>query len=102
MRRAAKCDANQAEIVAALRQIPGVVVQSLSPVGDGVPDLLVSIDGRNLLLEVKVPNDSPKAKRRWVLNADQERWHRMWTGQVCVVCSVEEALAVVATARRRT
>lgn len=97
-RRANKVDANHGEIVDALRAVPGVRVQSLAPVGGGVPDLLVSVAGLNLLLEVKVPN-GPKAKRRWVLTEDQETWHSMWTGQVCVVASVDEALDVVAKAR---
>lgn len=97
-RRANKVDGNHRQIADALASIPGVVVQSLAAIGGGVPDLLVSVAGRNLLLEVKVPN-GPRAKRRWVLTDDQQRWHRVWTGQVSVVCSVEEALAVVAKFR---
>ena len=52
MRRAAKVDANQAEIVQALRQI-GAVVQSLAAVGNGCPDLLVGYRNRLFLLELK-------------------------------------------------
>lgn len=99
MRRAAKVDSNHSEIVDALRSLPGVSVQSLAAVGGGVPDLLVSVAGRNLLLEVKVPNGR-KARRRWVLTPDQEQWHRLWTGQVAVVCSADEAVAVVQAAQR--
>lgn len=98
-RFARKVDANHSQIFDALAALPGVSVQSLAPVGGGVPDLLVAVAGKNLLIEVKVPN-GPRAKRRWVLTEDQERWHATWRGQVCVVCSVDEALAVVATARR--
>ena len=97
-RRANRVDQNQPSIVAALRRLPGVVVQSLAPVGDGVPDLMVSVAGLNLLLEVKVPNESPRAKRRWLLTPDQEAWHRAWTGQVAVVCTPEEAVSVVLNA----
>lgn len=97
MRRAAKVDVNQGEIVAALRALPGVTVQSLATVGDGVPDLLVGVDGRNLLLEVKPGH--VKEKRRWLLNANEERWHALWTGQRCVVRSVDEAVNVVTAAR---
>jgi hypothetical protein len=50
MRRAAKVDANQTEIVQALRQI-GAVVQSLAAVGNGCPDLLVGYRNRLFLLE---------------------------------------------------
>lgn len=95
----AKVDGNQREIVEALEAIPGVRVQSLAAVGGGCPDLLVSIKGRNLLLEVKVPN-GPRAKKRWVLTEDQALWHELWTGQVEVVASVAEAVAVVMAAMR--
>lgn len=97
----AKVDGNQRAIIEALQAIPGVRVQSLAAVGGGCPDLLVSIRGRNLLLEVKVPN-GPRAKRRWVLTDDQELWHATWTGQVEVVCTVDEALAVVRAAMKQT
>ena len=52
MRRAAKIDANQTEIVKALRQV-GASVQSLASTGKGCPDLLVGFRGVNWLLEVK-------------------------------------------------
>ena len=53
-RTAAKVDANQADIVAALRRI-GATVQCLHQVGHGCPDLLVGWHGENILLEVKMP-----------------------------------------------
>jgi hypothetical protein len=46
---AAKVDANQAAVVAALRKI-GASVQPLHGVGAGVPDLLVGFQGRNWLI----------------------------------------------------
>ena len=49
--RVAKVDANQAAIVKVLRQM-GASVQPLHTVGQGTPDLLVGIQGRNYLLEV--------------------------------------------------
>lgn len=52
MRRAAKVDATQAPIVAALQRL-GAEVINLSRVGAGVPDLLVSLRGRLSLIEVK-------------------------------------------------
>lgn len=79
---ARKVDANQAEIVEALRNI-GATVQPLHTVGSGVPDLLVGWCGRNILMEVKV------AKGK--LTPDQISWHGIWSGQVCVVHSIEEA-----------
>lgn len=89
MRRAARTDANQAEIVAAMRKV-GASVSSLSAVGVGVPDLLVGWRGRTILVEVK---DGTKSASRRVLTPDQESWHREWKGgPVAIVDSVEAAM----------
>jgi hypothetical protein len=52
MRRAARVDANQAEIVQALRQV-GAFVFDCSRVGSGFPDLFVGFRGQAYLLECK-------------------------------------------------
>ena len=91
MRRAAKVDANQAEIVQALRQI-GAVVQSLAAVGNGCPDLLVGFRGKNWLLEIKDGSKPPSAQ---ALTPHQVEWHRVWQGHVVVVNSVESAIAAI-------
>lgn len=83
-----KVDANQAEIVDALRSI-GCLIADMSAVGRGFPDLLVSFRGKLLLLEVK----NPKAHGK--LNKLQREWHANWKGQAAVVHSIEEALQVV-------
>lgn len=93
MRRAAKIDANQAEIVAALRAV-GCSVQTLAAVGAGVPDLLVGVSGVNLLMEVKTASGK--------LTKDQIPWHEQWRGQVAIVRTVDEALALVAAVRDTT
>lgn len=70
MRRAARVDANHAEIVAALRD-RGCLVQSLAALGHGVPDLLVK---------------APRGKS----TADQVRWQAQgWP--VTVLRSEEDA-----------
>lgn len=91
MRRAARTDRNQAEIVEALRKL-GASVEVLSGRGDGVPDLLVGHEGRNLLVEVKDGLAKPSAR---TLTSRQVEWHRQWTGQAAIVASVEEAIALV-------
>ena len=91
MRRAAKVDANQGEIVTALRGI-GATVQPLHGVGSGCPDLLAGYRGRNLLIEVKDGSKPPSARK---LTPDQTEWHAGWKGQVCVVDSIDDALRVV-------
>ena len=87
MRRAAKVDANQAEIVAALRRV-GCSVQSLADVGRGVPDLLVARGGKNLLMEIK-------RERGGRLTLVQKQWLREWRGSVYIIRTVEEALQCV-------
>ena len=91
MRRAARVDANQTEIVKALRQV-GASVQSLAATGKGVPDLLVGFRGKNLLLEVK---DGGKVKSARKLTSDQVEWHQGWRGHVAVVESVEQAIKIL-------
>ena len=92
MRRAAKTDRNQIEIVKAFRQI-GATVQVLSAVGKGCPDILVGWRGRNALIEIKDGDKPPSAR---ALTADQIRWHGQWAGQVIVAESVEDAVTKVA------
>lgn len=86
VRRAARTDENQAEIVRTL-EAHGCTVQSLASVGAGVPDLLVGYLRTNHLLEVK----SEKGK----LRDTQVRWIDGWRGAVHVVRTPEEALRAV-------
>lgn len=92
MRRAAKIDANQPEIVAALRSI-GAHVTSLAAVGNGCPDLLVSHRNRWFLIEIKDPSKPPSAR---TLTPDQVEWHTAARGPVSVVLTVEDAVNIVA------
>lgn len=91
MRRAAKVDANQGEIVAAFREA-GASVQPLHQVGNGCPDLLVGFMGYNLLVEVK---DGSKPPSKRCLTQDQIKWHGGWAGQACIVENVEQALTLI-------
>jgi Holliday junction resolvase len=83
-RRAAKRDANERGIIDALRDVGATVVQ-LSDTG--VPDLLVGFRGASYLLEVKAP--------RGTLTDEQTAFLALWRGQVAVIRSVDEALAVI-------
>lgn len=91
MRRAAKVDDNQAEIVAALRRA-GCSVCSLAGVGRGCPDLAVGLRGRTYMLEIKDGRKPPSKQR---LTPDEQAWHDAWRGHVAVVSSVDEALDAV-------
>ncbi len=87
-RRAAKVDANQSEIVAALRRA-GATVTPTHAAGEGFPDLVVGYRGANFLLEVKDGAKPPSGRK---LTADQKEWHAAWRGQKAVVESVAQAL----------
>ncbi|MCU4576111.1 hypothetical protein ACMHYC_10865 [Acinetobacter courvalinii] len=91
MRRAAKIDANQTEIVKALRQV-GASVQSLASTGKGCPDLLVGFRGVNWLLEIK---DGQKVKSARKLTPDQIEWHESWCGQVHVIEDIDQAIKLI-------
>jgi hypothetical protein len=91
VRKRAKIDANQAEIVAVLRRA-GCTVQSLATIGCGCPDLLVGVRGKNALLEVKDINQPPSKKR---LTEDEWEWQRGWKGSVETIYSAEQALKVL-------
>ena len=92
MRTAAKVDANQPEIVKALRTIPGCKVESIAAMGKGLPDLLIGWMGDNYLIELK-DGDKPPSKRK--LTPDEKRFHSQWTGQVAVCNDLDEVLAVL-------
>ena len=83
-RVAARVDANQGEIVKALRQA-GLIVHDTSRLGGGFPDLVVLKEGHAILLEVK----TAKGK----LTKDEKEFFDTWReGPVYIVRSVEEAL----------
>lgn len=92
MRRAAKIDANQAQVVTALRAA-GAVVHSLAAVGNGIPDLLVAFRGQTMLMEVK---DGAKAKSAQRLKPKQIEFHQSWTGgPLSIVDGPEAALRAI-------
>lgn len=81
----AKRDANEAEIIKALRQC-GCFVQQVSE--KGMPDLCVGYMRTTYLIEVK--------EKRGKLTPDQVIWHEKWRGQpIYIVHDVHEALEVI-------
>ena len=88
---AKRVDANQSDIVKALRKL-GASVQTLHEVGKGCPDILVGHRSKNYLLELK---DGTKSPSRRKLTDDEFRWHATWNGTVYVVESVDEAIEVM-------
>lgn len=84
--RNAKTDANQKDVISALRKM-GCTVESLHRVGGGVPDLLVGFRGKNYLFEVKVEGGK--------LNDTQHAWISSWRGSVYIVRSVDDAVGLI-------
>jgi hypothetical protein len=83
---AKRTDANQADIIAALRQV-GAKVVSLHEVGGGVPDLLVAFRGRNHLIEIKTTDGK--------LNKRQENWRANWPAPVAIARTIGDALTAI-------
>jgi hypothetical protein len=82
--RAARIDANQPEIVDALRKI-GARVKPTHGVGGGYPDLTVGYRGRTILMEVKMPGEG--------LNKEQAQFFAEWNGgPLFIVRTKEEAV----------
>jgi hypothetical protein len=91
VRTAAKRDDAERAIIEAL-EAAGATVQQLS--GGGIPDLLVGVAGRTVLLEVKGDAGS--------LTGPQVLWLAWWCGgPVSVVSTPAEALAAVGAGGRR-
>ena len=85
--RAAKVDANQAEIVKALRDV-GADVLSIAQLGHNAPDLIVGFRGENYIFEVKA---SKKSK----LRPGQVIFALNWRGKYSRINSVADALKAI-------
>jgi hypothetical protein len=86
-----KCrkDHNHQEIVDALTEA-GASVMDASAIGKGFPDLIICIDGRVMLMEIKNPKT---AYGRAGLSGTQKKFHEKYAGwPVSVVDSPEAAL----------
>ena len=92
MRAIAKIDANQPEIVEAFWQLHCTVLL-LHQVGSGCPDLLIGINGFNVLVEVKTATGK--------LTNDQKDFIAAWNGDdVNIVRSRDDAIEIVNHYRR--
>lgn len=87
MRRAARTDDNQHELVEALKKIGAKCYFIGKPV-----DLLVGFRGRNLLLEVKRQD---KRGQESAITKEQRDFIETWPGDVQIVHSIDEAINAV-------
>jgi hypothetical protein len=84
--RFAKVDANQEQVVTALRAA-GASVQSLAPIGKGCPDILVAFRSAMYLMEIK--------RVKGKTNELQNKWHIGWNAPVHVVYGPDDALRAI-------
>jgi len=87
MRRDAKPDGNQTEIVTQLRRIPGITVHHVHQLKKFC-DIIVGFRGRNYLFELKID----KKKK---LTSGEKNFQEEWAGQVNTVSSVGEILIIL-------
>ena len=87
MRKIAKVDSNQSEIVKELRAV-GAKVQHLHQVGSGCPDILCGFRGDLYLMELKDAGGK--------LTPDERDFHREWADfYVGVIRTAEDALRFI-------
>lgn len=90
MRRASRRDANETQVISALRAC-GAHVETINDAGRF--DLLVWYRGNTLLLEVKDGRKPPSAQ---ALTPAEEKFHRDWPGDnLHIVNSVDAALELL-------
>ena len=87
MRRAARTDDNQHELVEALKKIGAKCYFIGKPV-----DLLVGYRGKNLLLEVKRPD---KRGQPSAFTKEQKDFIETWPGDVAICYTIDEAISAV-------
>lgn len=91
-RKAAKVDTAQAEIVKALRSIPGITVEP------GHDDILLGHNGRTFWFEVKSASAVSKKTGKVLESAKKDSQKRLesgWAGHYQIVSSIEEILQEV-------
>jgi hypothetical protein len=98
MRHRPRLDANHAQIVSELRQLPGISVLIVAHMGGGAPDVIVGYDGQNLLVEIK---DGAKPPSRRKLTADESWFFKNWQGRIIIATSTEDVL-IALNYRRNT
>lgn len=101
MRRIARVDGNQSQIIAGLRQA-GCSTLLLHQVGGGCPDILSSGIRKcpscgygmvgNFLIEIK-NGDLPPSRQR--LTPDEQAFFDGWRGPIGIARTIEEALSIV-------
>ncbi len=97
-RRAHKVDDNHGTIRDAFRALH-YSVRSTAALGDGFPDLICAKAGETSLVEVK---DGSKPPSNRCLTPDETDFHAKWPGEIYVIESVDQVMALHVTRTERT
>lgn len=89
MRRAAKVDVNQPEIVKAFRSL-GWSVLIISQLKN-CADIIVSKNGRTIVVEVKDGNQPPSKQK---LTEGEVKFMNAWQGEYMIINSVDAVIAL--------
>ena len=92
-----RIDANQNEIVGALRDL-GCHVAITSSLGNGFPDIVVSNLGVTVLVEIK---DGSKSPSRRVLTKDEEKFRDDFQGWYQIVESTDDCIKLHQAIRKK-
>jgi hypothetical protein len=90
MRRAARIDGNQNQVVKELRSI-GCTVLITSQL-KGCFDILVGYRGLNFCFEIKDPSKPPSQRK---LTPDEQKFHDTWEGSVYIIHTIDEAIEII-------
>ena len=96
IRRAAKIDDNQNELVALIRAM-GVSVAITSAAHDGFTDLVMGFGGVTVLVEIK---DGSKEPSRRKLTPPQKIFHGSFKGAITVIETEQQAIELVSRIRQ--
>lgn len=91
MRKKARVDANQKEIVQQLRKLD-ISVLHTHQLGKGAPDLILGYRNDNFMIELK---DGNKTKSQQKLTPDEVEFQEKWQGNYAVCNSLEQILTVI-------
>ncbi len=91
-----RVDGNQKLMVELFRKMGASVLQ-LHSVGKGCPDLLISYNTHNVLIELKDGSKCPSQRQLTELERD---FFNSWNGQVCLISTEEEAMSLICHMRK--
>jgi hypothetical protein len=92
MRKYGKKDANHNQISDVFTK-HGLFVADTSAMGNGFPDMVISLGGITVMVEVKDGAKHPSQRR---LTPDEQKFHSTWKGWIVIIESEDDALSLIA------